>query len=383
MVYGCFVKHLTKMKENTTHRILRELWNHDGTTRRALELELGLSRPTLDKALAALVDRGLVTPVGTRSAGGGRPATVFRLNGDTCVVVGADLELPQLSFVVADLWGEPLHRMTADVKDGRRDPLALLRGVSETLTQWMDSLGVPWARVGGMGVALPAFVTDGVATFAGPTMPSWHRVAVQGALEREIPIRVHVHHDTHLMALAEAHALGWSKGALLYVALRPGLSGDVRFGASLLVDGRPYRGGHGHGGSLYKAFVAGEQLTSRDRDERLDLLVDQAVEFLVHAVTLLDPNRIVILAELLGADEEAFITGCRRQLREALVGEFPDLHKVTRAVARGTTAACGAAVAVVQHLRDNPEELFVKEGGDRGKISYGARRSTVTKRKRR
>ncbi len=371
------------MRNNTIHTLLRELWTPDGTTRRALESSLGLSRPTLDKALSELMNRGLVAPAGTRSEGGGRPATVFRVNGDTCVVVGVDLELPQLSFVVSDLWGEPLHRLTLDVDDGQRDPLALLREVGETLTEWMDSLGVPWPRVGGLGVALPAFVTDGVATFAGATMPSWHRVAVQNALEREISTRVHVHHDTHLMAMAEAHALGWKEGALLYIALRPGLSGDVRFGASLLVDGRAYRGGHGHGGSLYRAFVTGEELKNRAHDKRFEMLVDRAVGVLVHAVTLLDPTLIVIHAELLGEDEEAFIAGCRRRLREALVGEFPDLHKVTRAVARGTTAACGAAVAVVQHLRDNPEELLAHEGGERGRSTSQAPRSTASKRKRR
>lgn len=363
MVYGCFVKHLVKMRRDTTYRLLRELWNPDGATRRALEMSLGLSRPTLNKVLAELVERGIVAPAGTHSEGDGRPATVFRLNGDACAVVGVDLELPQLSFVASDLWGEPLHRLTLDVGDGHRDPLALLRGVGERLTEWVDSLGVPWPQVGGVGVALPAFVTDGVATFAGETMPPWRGVAAQNALEREIPVHVHVHHDTHLMALAEAHALGWNKKALLYVALRPGFSGDVRFGASLLVDGRPYRGGHGHGGSLYRAFVAGRELEGRDREERLALLVDRALGVLVHAVTLLDPSLIVVHAELLGEDEETFIARCRGRLREALAGEFPDMCKFTGAVARGAAAACGAAIAVVQHLRDNPEHLLRNEGG--------------------
>lgn len=354
------------MRRETIFSLLRELWTRDGATRRELEASLNLSRPTVDKALAELMGRGLIGPVGTCSHGGGRPATVFRVNGSVCSVVGVDLELPQLTCVLTNLWGEPLHRMTVDVNDGYHKPLALVHEVGETLTQWMDLLDIPWARVGGMGVALPAFVADGVATFAGSTMPSWRGVAVQDLLEREIPARVHVHRDTYLMALAEARALEWTDGALFYVALRPGLHGDVRFGASLLVDGRPYQGGHGHGGSLYKAVVSGEQLASRNREERLELLVERAVEFLVHAVTLLDPDRIAIHAGLLGADEEAFIVGCRRRLRAALAGEFSQQYTLTPAVERGPTAALGAAISVVHYLSNSPEFLW-EEGGGNGR----------------
>ncbi len=371
------------MRSDTIRSLLRALWDPAGATRRELESSLGLSRPTVDKALTELVGQRLVVPVGTRSRGGGRPGTVFRLDGNICVVVGIDLELPQLSFVLSNLWGETLHRFTLTVDGDPRDPVPLLRQVGEHLTGWLETLGVPWLGVGGVGVALPAFVTDGVATFAGQTMPSWRGVAVRDMLEQEIPVPVHVHHDTHLMALAEARALGLDGEALLYVALRPGLYGEVRFGASLLVDGHAYRGAHGHGGSLYRAFVTREEMEGRSPEERVDLLVDKAVGFLVHAVTLLDPERIVIHAELLGADEEAFITACRRRLREALVGEFPDLHKLARAKERGSTAALGAAVAVVHHLRDNPEQLLGEEGGERGNRAYQPMGNTAGTRKRR
>ena len=354
------------MGNNTVLSLLRELWTSDGATRRELELALNLSRPTVDKALAELVRRGLISPVGTRSHRGGRPATVFRLNGTVCSVVGVDLELPQLSCVLSDLWGNPLHHLTLTLPDGSADPFLLLREVGEQLAGWLEALGVPWPRVAGVGVAVPAFVTDGVASFAGATMPSWRGVAVQDTLEKEIPSRVHVDRDTHLMALAEARALEWTDGTLLYIALRPGLHGDVRFGASLLVGGRPYRGAHGHGGSLYRAFVAGEELEGRGREERLALLVEKAVEFLVHALTLADPGRVIFHAELLGEDEEAFLSACRRRLREALGGEFPQQHTVALALERGPTAALGAAVSVLQHLRDNPESLW-EQGGGTGK----------------
>lgn len=380
--YSCFVKRLAKMSANSTSRLLQALWDPDGATRRELESSLGLSRPTVDRALADLVSRGLVVPVGTRSLRGGRPATVYRLDGSVCSVVGVDLELPQLTFVLSDLWGNPQESLTLALDGGSEDPVPLLRQVGEELTEWLTSLSITWPRVGGVGVALPAFVTNGVASFAGETMPSWRGVTVREILEREIPARVHVHHDTHVMALAEAWGSGWTEGTLLYVALRPGLAGEVRFGASLLVDGRPYQGAHGHGGSLYRAYVAREEMEGCSAKERVDLLVERAVGFLVHAITLLDPERVVFHAELLGADAEAFLAGCRRRLRMELAGEFPDQHKVTLAVERGPAAARGAAIAVVGHLRDNPEALFTEQGGERGRRSSRAKRNTVTPRRK-
>lgn len=375
------------MSTNASSKLLQALWRPDGATRRELETSLGLSSPTVEKALADLVSRGLVVPVGTRSLRGGRPATVYRLDGSVCSVVGVDLELPQLTFVLSDLWGNPQESLTLAVDGGSEEPIPLLRQVGEELTEWLTGLGVTWPRVGGVGVALPAFVTNGVASFGGATMPSWRGVAVRDILEREVPARVHVHHDTHVMALAEAWGSGWTEGTLLYVALRPGLAGEVRFGASLLVDGRPYRGGHGHGGSLYRAYVASEEMEGCSAGERVDLLVDRAVGFLVHAITLLDPERVVFHAELLGTDAEAFLAGCRRRLRAELAGEFPDQHKITLAVERGPAAALGAAIAVVQHLRDSPEALFAEQGGERGRRSSRANSSEeergYTKEKRR
>lgn len=352
------------MRDDTVFAVLRKLWTPDGATRREIESSLNLSRPTVDKALAELMGRGLVAPVGTRAYRGGRPATVFRVSADVCSVVGVDLELPQLDCVLADLWGNPLHRLTLSVEAGSADPIALLREVGERIAGWLESLAATCPQVGGVGVAVPAFVTEGVASFAGATMPSWRGVAIAGILEREIPAPVHVHHDTHLMALAEARARQLDGEVLLYLALRPGLSGEVRFGASLLVGGRPYRGGHGHGGSLFRAFVGREELDGRTPEDRVVLLVDRAVGFLVHAVTLLDPERIAIHAALLGDEEEAFIAGCQRQLRAALAGGVPALPEVTRAVERGPAAALGAAMVVIQHLRDNPQPLFAHQGGE-------------------
>jgi hypothetical protein len=356
----------------TRYTVFRELWNPTGVTRKEIEASLGLSRPTVDKAIAELARRGFITPMGTRSVRGGRPATVFRLDGGIRSVVGIDLELPQLTFVLSDLWGDPLHQRTLSVADSLADPVPLLGHVVEELAGWLNTLGVPWRQVAGIGIALPAFVNDGVASFLGATVPSWRGVAVQNILESEIPAPVHVHHDTHLMALAEARALGWSGSVLLYVALRPGLNGEVRFGASLLVDGRAYRGAHGHGGSLYRAFVAKEEMEGCSAEERVDLLVDRALGFLVLAVTLGDPERVVFHAGMLGEDAEAFLAGCQRRLREMLAGEFPNQHKMTLAVEHGPSAALGAAIAVVQHLRDNPEALFAEEGGDTGNNAHTA-----------
>jgi len=359
------------------HTVLQTLWDPAGATRRELEARLDLSWPTVDKAIGELRRLGLVGPVGTRSLRAGRPATVFRLDGGVRVAVGVDLELPQFSFVLSDLWEEPLHQATRSLASGPDDPVSLLRYVTDELTEWLDALRVPWSRVAAVGVALPAFVRNGVATFAGETMPSWRGVAARETLERDLPVPVHVHHDTHLMALAEARAAGWTDGVLLYFTLRPGLHGDVRFGASLVLDGWPYRGAHGHGGSLYRAFVSGEELSGLGAKKRVALLVERAVGPLAHAVTLFDPGRVAIHAEMLGAEAPLFIEGCRRRLREALAGEFPDTLKVAPAEERGPAAALGAAIAVVQDLYEDPA-LLLASGGETGK--NGLRRKSRTRR---
>ncbi|MBC7093814.1 ROK family protein [Candidatus Bipolaricaulota bacterium] len=341
--------------------VLRAAWTPAGVTRRELEVNLSLSRPTVDKALAELRRLDLVHPWGTRAPWGGRPAVVFRVHGEARLALGVDVELPRLEFVLTDLWGTALHAKSLIV-EGLANPATVLRHVAEELRRWAKEVGLRWPKVAGIGLGLPAFLTDGTANFVGQTLPAWHRVPARQILEREFPIPVRIHHDMHLMALAEAHQGGWDDDVLLYFALRPGLHGDIRIGASVLVDGNVYLGAHGHGGALYRAFVEPGELAGLSPRKQIDLLVDRATNPLVHAVTLFDPGRVVIHAEMLGEQEPLFIEGCRRRVQKALEGEFPDAVEVAPARARGPTAALGAAITVVRDLYANPAPLLAQRG---------------------
>jgi len=338
--------------------VLQALWWSEGLTRRELTSMLGLSRPTVDKAIKELLALDLITPLGRRPSGGGRPALSFMLNATARLVLGVDLELPHLDVILADLRGLPVKTKRTKLTGDLSDPLATLSRLADLLRAWTEEAGHPWGQVAGVGVGVPGFIVDGLVSILGRNLPTWLRVPAQKVLEERLGVPVQVNHDVHFMALAEAQRGGWNSRVLLYLALRPGLRGDMRLGASLLLHGEIYPGAHGNGATLYRAFVGPEELEGLAGEALAERLAERLTSSLVHAVTLFDPDRVVIQAEALGDLEPLFLERCRRHLEQALAGEFVGPVEVVPARVRGPSGAQGAAIGVVQGLARWPERLF-------------------------
>ena len=331
-------------------------------TRGELIACVGLSRPTVDRALRSLEDRGLVQALGPISSNGGRPPVAYVPRWEELLIAAADLELPRVNFVLADLAGKVIARGGLSLEGYELQPAATLELLSLRLQEWV---GTSWEKVLAVGIAIPGPVMKGEVSLVGATLPTWIRVPAQNMLERALRVPVRVYHDLHLLALAEARLGGWNDEIILFLALRPGLVGEVRFGASILLGGQPYWGAHGNGGALLRAFVPPEELTGSGR---LDRLAAALAERAVHAIALLDPDRVVVDAALLGPEASRFLRYFREHSESRLRGEYPGALRVSLAKGGEFGGALGAALAVQDELLRSPE-LFLRKGGDRrGKL---------------
>ena len=341
--------------------VLRSLWQRGEATRGELVSQLKLSRPTVDRALRRLLTYRIIEELGPRPSLGGRPAIVYALRPDARLLAGVDLELPWVNLVLTNLVGSPIAKHKLYLERRLKDPASLLHQLGEQLKGWVLDCGRRWEDVAAVGIGVPGPVVRGEVSLFGATLPTWLRVPVQEMLKRQLKTEVYVSHDVHLMALAEAERGGWHDEILLFLSLRPGLVGEVRFGASVLIKGEPYWGAHGNGGALYRAYVAAEELADLDEERRCRHIAERLAERAVPAVTLFDPDRVVVEAEFMGPAASRLVEHFRQRLLSALKGEFPGLLRISLAKVGELGVALGAALAAQRQLLHCPERLF--DGG--------------------
>jgi predicted transcriptional regulator len=336
---------------NTQLGILRVLWEEQRVTRRDLENLLDISRPTLDKAIKPLMAQDLiVADATTTSELRGRPASVFRLRDRAWLTIGMDFELPDVTIVLTDVHGAVVHETSFQVLEDLDEPSFVLRRVVEVIRLWLKGLGLSVADLGGMGIGLPGFFTQGGVSFVGRNLPAWKEVRVREYLEAQLSLPILMLHDVHCMAQAEVDHRSWTDRVVLFLSVRPGLKQDLRIGASLCIDGKAYLGGRGNGGALYRAVVEGDKLAGLSEQEAIEYIARRMASSLLHIIPLTDPEWVVIHAECLGDKESRLIESCQHELRQMFQGEYVGFSEIVSAASRERTGAQQAALAAIQSL---------------------------------
>ena len=329
---------------------------------------LNLSRPTVDRAITMLLERGLVERDGHGPSEGGRRAVLYEFNEQAHYAIGGDLELPELNLVLCGLDGMPIASKGFTVPDHCvADPRRSLKFVSESIRELLNEERVALDRVVGIGLGVPAFLKGDTITISGYNLPQWVQVPAKAILERLLNIPTSINNDVNFMALSENHAMGYQDRVMGYIALRRGLKGGIRMGGSILLEGKVFHGGGGNAASLQHAYVkAGKLKGLLDRSiasgtavkVQVSLVADLLIEPIMHMVMLFDPNRLIINAAVLERAEEAFIEGVSARLRASLSGEFKWEFEVSMAQDRWFGSAKGGALFVLQEVFNQPAALI-------------------------
>lgn len=349
-------------------RVLLALKTDLPLTKNQLCTQLQLSRPTVDRAISDLLVRGVIQNDGQSLSGGGRRAVLYSFNGQGGYTIGVDLELPELNLVLVDLSGCLVTSRSLEIPPNSIAPQAAMKFISDRVMEMVIEEGVEIDRIIGVGLGIPAFLHADKITIAGRNLPEWSEVPVKEILERLLTIPVWVDNDVNFMALAEDYTIGYHDSVLAYIALRKGLAGDIRMGGSVLVDGVLFRGASGNAVSLQHAYVEANKL-KKLRRRKLDptattceltsLVIDHLVAPIMHIVTLFDPLRLVINAEILEDGEDIFISECARRINHNL-SEFDWKIMINKAQEREFSCAKGGALFVLQRLFNDPHRLLAE-----------------------
>jgi predicted NBD/HSP70 family sugar kinase len=393
------------IRRNNLEVVLRHLATVGPDSRAAIAARAGLTRATVSRLVAELIDLGVVRETG-RDGGGraGRPSTRLEL-GDGVVAIGTEVNVDYLSVLAIDLAGREVlrERRAFDASVGADSCIAALVDLCRwTRRRLVSRRGRPAPVLAGVTVAVPGLVDVAAGVVAEAPNLHWRDVAVAEPLRRALRLGatpVHVGNDANLAAIAE-----YRSGARAGTSNLVYITGEVGIGGGIIVAGQPLLGTRGYGGEVghmnvmpggplcgcgrrgcWEACIGLNALLQSARQRpRGDAPPEHKIEPLVKRARAGDPRTLDVLAELgrwigLGAanlanlfDPQVIILGgyfahlgdwILPAAREALeagtlagAGETPELATSTLGF---TAAAQGGAIHAIERVMSDPTTLLV------------------------
>jgi predicted NBD/HSP70 family sugar kinase len=235
--------------------LLKLLRDQGPTSRTGLSEITGLSPTTISKAIAPLIDRGILRESvdETRSAIG-RPALTLTPVPEATTVCGVQISVGTVRIGLADAAAH-----VRGVESFSFDPAD---DVESVLARTADKISEILAREDaapciGIGVAAPGPVDALKRRLRVSINLGWRDVPVSDFLEERLRIPVVVDHNVRAIALAEARYGNRGVDSLAYVYVRTGV------GLGIAVRGEPFYGGLGGESYLgHNRVVEGGELCS-------------------------------------------------------------------------------------------------------------------------
>ncbi|MCG8919706.1 ROK family transcriptional regulator [Actinokineospora sp. PR83] len=355
------------VRRHNSALLLAAVTANPGCSRAGLAATTGLAKATVSSLVDHLVAGGLVAETGpVERTGRGRTGTGLALSATGPHGVGVAVGVDHVTACLVDPLGGVRARRVRSGDNRGRAPEDVLAAVTRVVRSLAEQ-GVP---VGGVGVAVPGLVRDGVLLSA-PNL-DWSEVDI--ALDVGVPVTVV--NEANAAALAE---------------LRPGgprdyvlVSGEVGVGAGIVRDGALLTGVHGFAGELghlcvdpsgprcgcgargcLETYAGTAALPTRqaaaDGDpEALSALESAGTRLgqaLSGVVNLLDIPTIV-----LGGDHARLapwlLGPLRAELARRVIGARWSPPEVVASTLGREAAALGVARAAVDHIRADPDSYL-------------------------
>ncbi|MGW4639446.1 ROK family protein [Sphaerisporangium sp. NPDC004334] len=216
--------------------VLEAIQVSDGISRVQIAERSGLTAQTVSVIVRRLLEDGLVVEDGSLPSSGGKPRTILRVDPGAGYAVGIHFDPGELSYVLADLAGQPVTMRREAVPPGLA-PDTVIRQMARTARDMLSRAGVPDDKVLGIGLACPGPLdADGVMNFP-PRLTGWDHVPIRRLLEEHTGFPVTFDNDAAAAAIGERWAgSARSTSSFAYLYLGTGIGGG------LFLDNQIYRG---------------------------------------------------------------------------------------------------------------------------------------------
>jgi predicted NBD/HSP70 family sugar kinase len=234
------------MSHTNSRSVVLDVIRAAGTISRVgLSEATGLTRATISTVVRRLINDGLVIEMGRAESTGGKPRVLLQLNQSSRFAVGVLLDHSGITYVLTDLGGSVIARMSR-TGAGLEDPPVVVARMAREVDALIDGVGVDRTRVLGLGLVSPGpFTPKSGMRLTPPSMRHWEDFPLDRELEAALGLPVMLDNDATASALGEY----WSGGvgaASTFASVFMGTG----IGAGLLVNGSAYRGASGNAGEI-------------------------------------------------------------------------------------------------------------------------------------
>lgn len=223
--------------------ILKSLLDEKSLSLAELKNRTGITLPVLTNMVNQLKKEKLVIQLEEREiTQAGRPPQIFKLNKDGGYIIGIDIGRLFTNFILLDLEQNIIEERRQSTFS-LEDPIAFLDTLYLEVKSLINSAKVPWARLLGIGVAIPGIVRgrDGISE----TYLNFSNLSVRDVFSKKFNKPVHIEHDAKAMAIGELW-MGKAKGCQNALCLNLGWG----VGLGIIMDGKIYYGNDGFAGEF-------------------------------------------------------------------------------------------------------------------------------------
>jgi N-acetylglucosamine repressor len=297
-----------------TSIIFNYLRDHGASNRAKIAQGLGLSTPTVSRAIETLLRSEHVVEVEKVQLENGKWPVRFSINAEHGFFVGIDLIRDPIQVAISDFSGEIKHIRSGSSIMNSADPLGeIVSSITACIGEFESLSGRKNLTVLALGVGVPAVVDPTTGTIvAGSLYENLDGLNLRDSLTSRFGVPVFTENIANLAAIGE-----WRGGAgrntrnLVFFEVSNGV------GAGIIVDGNLFRGSKGAAGEIGYFMSSPEQSEAGKANtgylERIVAMshmktaftedeIQRAVRYLAMALTnimlILDPEIVVIGGEM-------------------------------------------------------------------------------------
>lgn len=160
--------------------------------------------------------------------------------------IGIDLGGTTICVVMADSLGKIVGGPVEVLTHRERTPKEILGTIVAALEQVLETAGLRWEGVDGVGIGVPTTLDGHGGLMASPNLPTMTGVRIGQELENALGRSVVLENDANCFAYGEWHA-GAGKG----MSVCCGVTLGTGLGMGIVMDGRIYRGSRGGAGEIW------------------------------------------------------------------------------------------------------------------------------------
>jgi predicted NBD/HSP70 family sugar kinase len=237
------------LKDLNQRTVLETIRSSAPVSRAEISRLVGISKPTVSLAIAALLDAGLIREAADGPDGPSYGAVFFEPVPEAALVLGFDLGARFLRGAICDLRGEIRARLDVDVSGSDAD--GVLEEIATLRTRLVDAAGLADELIDGVVVGIPGVVdTKSDRIDLATSVAGLEGDMFRSALANRLELPVTLENDVNLAALGEQWQ-GVARGVEDFVFLSVGTG----MGAGLVLCGELHRGHNGAAGEVDFALV--------------------------------------------------------------------------------------------------------------------------------